>query len=422
MTNTIRSGNVTKRVTDMIATFRSVQVVERDIFSLDNTNTVEGYFSIIKKRLAHPTKTLVDLYNTVTYTEEVALAEHNPSQPSFPEMLTRGLSFVLSQEVQRVMSVDGVRQFLSMLSLASDRLLNSDACPENHFESIIYDALADGSVIENFSWMPNEWVLSRESPRMSHLVECIETPEEQTAVNYQMRLEPYMSIANRNVDVFSVLDECLTALYNAAKIDKSKDVVPVNFCFFNKEFGRFSPMAETNDEIAHILDEACAKLESLTSDAPVEDESLRRRSILDPSTVKMRGPRTTATSSKVDRRAVPSRTKMVDAFQTDVLGKRKSPGKMKRKHTCPVCLVDGHHARTCRDILSPENKERSEAYFSRLRDLGKLVGFVVSFVKRQTPASPKSVVDQLLSCGFLMEQESSSVLESVGKPQSRKRK
>ena len=181
-------------------------------------------------------------------------------------------------------------------------------------------------------------------------------------------------------------------------------------------------MAETNDEVAQILDEACVRLESMTSDVPIEDESSRRRSILDPSTVKMRGPRTTATSSKVDRRAAPSRTKMVDAFQTDVLGKRKSPGKRMRKHTCPICLVDGHHARTCHDILSPENNECSDAYFKKLRDSGRLVDFVVSLVRRQTPASPKSVVDQLLSRGFLMEHESSSVLESVGSTPCRKRK
>ena len=100
-------------------------------------------------------------------------------------------------------------------------------------------------------------------------------------------------------------------------------------------------MADTNDEIAQILDEVCFKLESMTSDAPIVDETSRRRSILDPSTVKMRGPRTTATSPKVDRRAAPSRTKMVDAFQTDVLGKLKSPGKRSKKHNCPFVWLTG---------------------------------------------------------------------------------
>ena len=422
LTNLERCGHAAKRVVEMITALLSVKEAEHDIFTLDNTNTVEGYFSIIKKRLAPPTKTLIDLFNTVTYTEEIALAEHNPSQPRFPETLTLGLSFVIAPEVQRVMSVDGMRQFLSTLSLASDRLIHSDVHPENRLESIVFNALVDGAVIRNFSWMPKEWILSRDSPQMSHLVEHVETADEQTAVDYQMRLEPYMSIANRNVEVFRVLDEYLTALYNVAQIDKSKNVVPVNISFFNKEFGRFLTMAETNDEVAQILDEACFKLESMTSDAPIEDESSRRRSILDPSTVKMKGPRTTATSSKVDRKAAPSRTKMVDAFQTDVLGKQKSPGKRRRKHTCPVCLVDGHHAQTCHDILSPENNERSDAYFKKLRDSGRLVDFVVSLVRRQTPASPKSVVDQLLSRGFLMEHESSSVLESVGSTPCRKRK
>ena len=83
-------------------------------------------------------------------------------------------------------------------------------------------------------------------------------------------------------------------------------------------------MAETNDEIAHVLDETCARFECLTSGALVEEKSLHCRSILDPFTVKMKGPRTMATSSKVDRRAAPPRTKMVDAFQKDVLSKTKS--------------------------------------------------------------------------------------------------
>ena len=205
LTNLVRCGHVTKRVVDMISVLLSVQV-EPDIFALDNTNTVEGYFSIIKKRLALPTKTLVDFFNTITYTEEIALVEHSPSQPTFPERLTFDLSFIVSPEVQRVMSIDGMRQFLFTLSLASDRLLHSDTHPENCLESIIFDALVDGAVIRNFSWMPKEWVLSRDSPQMSHLVERVETDEEQTAVNYQMRLEPYMSIANRNVEVFRVLN------------------------------------------------------------------------------------------------------------------------------------------------------------------------------------------------------------------------
>ena len=52
LTNLERRGHVTKRVVDMITALLSVQEVEHDIFTLDNTNTVEGYFSIIKKRLA----------------------------------------------------------------------------------------------------------------------------------------------------------------------------------------------------------------------------------------------------------------------------------------------------------------------------------------------------------------------------------
>ena len=44
LTNLVRRGHVTNRVVEMISVLLSVQV-EPDIFTVDNTNTAEGYFS-----------------------------------------------------------------------------------------------------------------------------------------------------------------------------------------------------------------------------------------------------------------------------------------------------------------------------------------------------------------------------------------
>ena len=143
----------------IVNTIRSVEVPETDVFALDNNNTTESYFSMIKGRLQLQTRTLVDVFNAVNYTEQRALAMHNPAQPSLPEELIRGLSMVLSREVQRVMSMAGIRGFLQKLAMSSERVLRSDQPPEDSLESAIFDALTNCVVIDRFGWMPDEWVL-----------------------------------------------------------------------------------------------------------------------------------------------------------------------------------------------------------------------------------------------------------------------
>ena len=126
----VQSGRV-KRAVEVIGVLRGVGDVETDVFTLDNTNTVEGHFSFIKRRQAHTTKTLIDLYTAINYTEELALASHNPSQPVLPSKLAYGISLVISREVQRVMTIDGVRQFLETLASASERIIRCTFLPED---------------------------------------------------------------------------------------------------------------------------------------------------------------------------------------------------------------------------------------------------------------------------------------------------
>ena len=76
----------------------------RDVLSLDNTNTIEGYFNTIKRRTPSKTATLLDIFNAVTFTEESALAANHPSSPPLPNSLADGLSAVISREVLGMMS------------------------------------------------------------------------------------------------------------------------------------------------------------------------------------------------------------------------------------------------------------------------------------------------------------------------------
>ena len=142
-------------------------------------------------------------------------------------------------------------------------------------------------------------------------------------------------------------------------------------------------------------------------------KTMERKSIADPLAVKMRGPQTKTTSLKVDRKAPPSSTKMVNKFQTEVLGRVNMSKRSHRSHTCPICMVAGHHAKTCRDVLSAENLERSLAYCRKLRDTGKLVDFIISVTRHHSGASRKSTIIQMTSCGLLTEDESTTVLQSI---------
>ena len=402
----------TKRALDVIDVLRCVGVVEPDVFSLDNTNTVEGYFSMIKRRLAHTTKTLIDLYNAVNYSEELALASHDPSQPVLPDKLTQGLSFVLSLEVQRVMTIDGVRHFLKALAAVCERILRGVFPPEDETEKIVYDAIVNGAVIHGFRWMPSGWVISLEEPQLSHNVLHLDTVEELCAVNFLMRLETFMSVANRNIEVFNALNECLMTLYSVTNDNVGHNVVPATYSFFRAEFAHYAALSETNDEVARILSETCDSLETSAVSRRREDVASCRKSIVDPVTIKARGQRTTATSSNVDRTAARPRTKMTDTFQVEVLGRtKKSPVRTTRRHICPICLNAGHHAQTCSDALLLGNTQRLNCYMKKLFDRGKLVCYLASFAKRASPADVQSMIARVKSFDFLPEGIAASLVQ-----------
>ena len=322
-----------ERVLFIVNGIMSVDAPEADVLTLDNTNTIESYFSTVKGKLPLQTRTLVDVFNAVNYTEKRALAMHNPAQPMIPETLSTSLSFVVSREVQRVMSMTGIRCFLQKLASASRRLLRSEPPPDDNVEQVIFDAIANCVVIESFKWMPDEWVLSLEEPNVIREIKHIDSSEQPTPVNFIMRLEPFMSIANRSIGVFYLLNECLTNLYSVTGNAISQNLHPANFAFFNRVFNRFSAMSDSNKEVAHILEETWVALETM-SDVQMrmdKDEKTERKSVVDPVIVRVNGQRTKATSSKVDRTANEPRTKMVDDFQMQGL-------KMSKKIYTATCL------------------------------------------------------------------------------------
>ena len=95
---------VKERVFNILDQMIHVLPFPRDVFSLDNTNTIEGYFNIIKKRVPLKTATLLDINKAVTFTEESALASNHPNSQILPVTLVDCLTYVVSMEVLSVMS------------------------------------------------------------------------------------------------------------------------------------------------------------------------------------------------------------------------------------------------------------------------------------------------------------------------------
>ena len=77
------------RAKQTLVELQSVADVFEDVFSRDNTNSIEGYFGIIKRRLKKNTSTLLDLFNAVDFTEASALARSDPARPRVPPDLSR---------------------------------------------------------------------------------------------------------------------------------------------------------------------------------------------------------------------------------------------------------------------------------------------------------------------------------------------
>ena len=58
-----------------------------DVFSRDNTNVIECFFSVLKRRTPSENATLLDVFKALDFSEEVQLRKRNPSVPTLPHEL-----------------------------------------------------------------------------------------------------------------------------------------------------------------------------------------------------------------------------------------------------------------------------------------------------------------------------------------------
>ena len=93
---------------------------------------------------------------------------------------------------------------------------------------------------------------------------------------------------------------------------------------------------------------------------------------------------------------------MIDKFQVQHLKREKKPSKERKRHKCPVCRVDGHHAKTCPDILLASNREWANAFLMKLVERGMVDGYLKSATNRFGVEFARNVqkrLDELASDG-----------------------
>ena len=101
------------------------------------------------------------------------------------------------------------------------------------------------------------------------------------------------------------------------------------------------------------------------------------------------------TSSRVDNPTPTNRTNMIDKFQVQHLRREKKPAKNRKRHKCPVCHEEGHHAKTCLDVLLASNEECAKAFLVKLVERGTVNGYLKSATNRFGMEFARSVMKRL---------------------------
>ena len=240
--------------------------------------------------------------------------------------------------------------------------------------------------------MPHDWVLSVENPHPTHDVFVVDTTEGNDETDVAMRLEPFFGVSNRSVPVFQLLSDTLLTLSSIVPDTKRMGDIHATFLFFKKEYERFFNISVNEPEVAGILSELCVSLEALSRPSQQQPaETTVRKSIIDPCVLRIKGPKTTSTSARVNHTAPCPRTAMVEKVHGAVREKTKPSPHRKKQHTCPICRGEGHHARTCRGVIVEENRPRAEQFFIQLIETQKLDKYLLGMARRVSPQFARQI-------------------------------
>lgn len=189
-----------------------VDDVMYDIFTVDNTNVIESYFSAVKKRLCRTTHTLLDVYNAVDFTDVTALARNNCFAARLRPQLHDCLAMVASPDLLNVLAPAGVNTLIRLIIHACVAILN-DTDPEDNITRSLFLSIQKGVLVDKYSWMPLSWIIPTAQPVASHEISRIDVVEANGPQDVLSMLEPFLSIPHRSLTVFTEVNTALTILY-----------------------------------------------------------------------------------------------------------------------------------------------------------------------------------------------------------------
>ena len=373
----------------IITEIQSVDDVYENVHSRDNTNTIEEYFSIIKRRVKKNSSSLLDLFEAINFTEATALASRDPAILSDPPVLEKCILHILASSVLAILSKSGVDGVLLMIIDVCFAILSGRFSFHEHGHLMVFDSIVNGTRITSSHWMPPSWIVPIETASPTHKIEQVSFESEMNSVNATMRIDPWLGIANRNVDVYDTLMGALSALCTMTGKRANYNEYLLNYSYLKRQFTEFAKLMERED-VASVFTETIQTLELIRNQ---DEQTTIRKSILDPAAPRLGGPRATGTSARVDHVTSVPRTKMIKDHLG--LGNTKPKTATRKRYRCHICLLEGHQARTCKNMILEENAGRLDTFIKRTIEAGGLNGFVKSLASRSDKAFARAVLQKV---------------------------
>ena len=141
-----------------------------DVFSRDNTNVIECFFSVLKRRTPDENATLLDVFKALDFSEEVQLRKRDHSVPTLPHELKAFFDVFIPSDVQGVLTKRGVDGFISTLIETCIVTLSRTESVTDNTETLVHGAVKTGSMLVGLSWVRDGWLSSTQRVAPTHKV------------------------------------------------------------------------------------------------------------------------------------------------------------------------------------------------------------------------------------------------------------
>ena len=135
----------------------------------------------------------------------------------------------------------GVENVLSLIVTVCISIIEDKPRVFSEFEMMLFIAITSRSRIQTFRWMPEDWLTSLTTQQAVHEIKHVTVTNDSCGFDTLMRLEPFLEIAHRSVDVFRVLNNALVTLFSLVGKSEVKHQMPVNYSFSSPSFHSFPP-------------------------------------------------------------------------------------------------------------------------------------------------------------------------------------